>query len=102
MRWGWNLSRAAIPELWDRLSRWSAPCGGRALAEAGLRVTAEGTKGSGENIRRLASGELDFAISNSAAAHFGDRGEDGWGRAHPIRAVVTLAPNLATLLPRLH
>lgn len=95
------------------LSLGTAPPGGaffvvggalaEVLGEADLRVTAEATKGSGENIRRLASGELDFAISNAAVTYFAARGEDGWGRAYPVQAVMTLAPNVATFVaPRRH
>ncbi len=68
------------------------------LAESGMRITAEATKGSGENIRRLATGELDFALSNAAVTYFAARGEDGWGRAYPVQAVMTLAPNVATFV----
>ncbi len=95
------------------LSLGTAPPGGaffvvggalaEVLGESGLRVTAEATKGSGENIRRLASGELDIAISNAAVTYFAARGEDGWGRAYPVQAVMTLAPNVATFIsPRRH
>lgn len=95
------------------LSLGTAPPGGaffvvggalaEVLGEAGLRVTPEATKGSGENIRRLASGELDFAVSNSAVTYFAARGEDGWGREYPVQAVMTLAPNVATFIaPRRH
>ena len=58
-------------------------------------VTAEATKGSQENIRRLASGELDVALANSAISYFALRGEEGWDQAYPIRTVMTLAPNVA-------
>lgn len=61
-------------------------------------VTAEATKGSQENIRRLASGELDLALSNSAVTYFAVRGEGGWDRAYPVRTVMTLAPNVALFL----
>ena len=95
------------------LSLGTAPPGGaffvvggalaEVLGESGLRVTAEATKGSGENIRRLASGELDLAISNAAVTYFAARGEDGWGRSYPVQAVMTLAPNVATFVaPRRH
>ena len=95
------------------LSLGTAPPGGAffivggALAEvldqAGQRVTAEATKGSGENIRRLASGELDLALSNAAVTYFAARGEDGWGREYPVQAVMTLAPNIAVFVsPRRH
>lgn len=95
------------------LSLGAAPPGGAffvvggALAEVlsaeGLQVTAEATKGSGENIRRLAAEELDLALSNAAVSYFASRGEDGWGRPYPIRAVMTLAPNVALFVsPRRH
>jgi TRAP transporter TAXI family solute receptor len=61
-------------------------------------VTAEATKGSQENIRRLASGELDVALSNAAITYFAVRGEEGWEQAYPMRAVMTLAPNVALFL----
>jgi TRAP transporter TAXI family solute receptor len=76
------------------------PVGG-ALAEVlnahgeGWQVTAEATKGSQENIRRLARGELDLALSNAAITYFAVRGESGWDQAYPMRSVMTLAPNVA-------
>jgi len=91
------------------LSFGTAPPGGAffvvgsALAEvvneAGVAqrfsVTAEATSGSQENIRRLATGELDFALSNAAVTYFAGRGTEGWDRAYPVRSVMTLAPNVA-------
>ena len=91
------------------LSLGSAPAGGAffvvgsALAEVvnetgrsfGYSVTAEATSGSQENIRRLASGELDFALSNAAITYFAVRGSEGWDRAYPVQTVMTLAPNVA-------
>ncbi len=62
-------------------------------AGGGWQVTAEATKGTQENIRRLSSGELDFALANSAISYFAARGE-GWDRAHELRSVMTLAPNV--------
>lgn len=94
------------------LSVGTAPPGGTffvigsALAEAvnetgaafGYSVTAEATSGSQENIRRLASGELDFALSNSAITYFAGRGEGAWDRAYPVRSMMTLAPNVALFI----
>ena len=91
------------------LSIGTAPPGGAffvvgsALAEVvnetggdfGYSVTAEATSGSQENIRRLASRELDFALSNAAITYFAVRGSEGWDRAYPVRSVMTLAPNVA-------
>ena len=68
-----------------------------------MQVTAEATKGSGENLRRLAADELDLALSNAAVSYFAARGEDGWGREYPVEAVMTLAPNVALFVsPRRH
>ncbi len=61
----------------------------------GWRVTAEATMGSQENIRRLATGELDLALSNSAITYFAVRGEGEWDRPYPVQSVMTLAPNVA-------
>ncbi len=62
-------------------------------------VTAEATKGSQENIRRLLRGELDLALSNSAISYFATRGE-GWDQEYPVRTVMTLAPNIALFVTR--
>ena len=63
-------------------------------------VTAEATSGSQENIRRLAAGELDFALSNAAITYFAVRGSEGWDRPYPVMAVMTLAPNVALFLTK--
>lgn len=57
--------------------------------------TAEATKGSQENIRRLDRGELDLALSNAAITYFAVRGEGDWEKKYPMRSVMTLAPNVA-------
>ncbi len=91
------------------LSVGTAPTGGAffvvggALADVasrfgsgyGWNVTAEATAGTQENIRRLDQGELDFAMANAAISYFAARGEASWDRPYPIRAVMTLAPNVA-------
>jgi TRAP transporter TAXI family solute receptor len=66
-----------------------------APGDNGWQVTAEATKGTQENIRRLSSGELDFALANAAISYFAVRGSEGWDEAHDIRSVMTLAPNVA-------
>ena len=60
------------------------------------KVTAESTKGTQENIRLLVSGDgnLKFALANAAISYFAVRGERAWKEEHPIRAVMTLAPNI--------
>ena len=67
-------------------------------AEFGWSTTAEATSGSQENIRRLDSGELDFAMSNAAITYFAVRGGEGWEKAYPMRTVMTLAPNVALFI----
>ncbi len=59
------------------------------------QVTAEATKGTQENIRRLSRGELELALANSAISYFAVRGEGGWEQSHEIRVLMTLAPNVA-------
>ena len=59
------------------------------------QVSAEATKGTQENIRRLTSGELDLALANAAISYFAVRGEGAFDSEQNIRAVMTLAPNVA-------
>jgi len=66
--------------------------------EAGWEVTAEATKGTQENIRRLVSSELEFALANAAISYFAVRGEGAWETEHAIRSVMTLAPNVGLFL----
>lgn len=61
----------------------------------GWQVTAESTKGTQENIRRLSAGELDFALANAAITYFAVRGEGNWEAPQNVRSVMTLAPNVA-------
>jgi TRAP transporter TAXI family solute receptor len=92
------------------LSLGTAPPGGAffvvggALAEVlnaqgpeGWQVTAEATKGTRENIRRVTTGEIDLALANAAITYFAVRGEpEGeWEQAYPMRSIMTLAPNVA-------
>jgi TRAP transporter TAXI family solute receptor len=92
------------------LSLGTAPPGGAffvvggALAEVlneqgpeGWEVTAEATKGTRENIRRVATGEIDLALANAAITYFAVRGEPAgeWEQAYPMRSIMTLAPNVA-------
>jgi TRAP transporter TAXI family solute receptor len=96
------------------LSMGTAPVGGAfpvvggAIAEVlnehkssiDWKVQAKGTKGSQENIRRLASGDLQLALSNAAITYFAVRGEAGWEKAYEVRSIVTLAPNVALFIAR--
>jgi len=92
----------------------TAPAGGAffvvggALAEVlqatagdrGWEVNGESTSGSQENIRRLAQGDLDLALSNAAITYFAVRGTEGWDRAYPVQSVMTLAPNIALFIAK--
>jgi TRAP transporter TAXI family solute receptor len=73
---------------------------GASSGDKNWQVTAEGTSGSQENIRRLTQGELDFALSNSAITYFAVRGGEGWDRQYPMQAVMTLAPNVALFITK--
>jgi uncharacterized protein len=63
-------------------------------------VAAESTGGSMENIRRLDSGEIQFAVSNSSITYFAVRGEEGWEKKYEVRSVMTLFPNVAMFVTR--
>ena len=94
------------------LSIGTAPPGGAffviggALAEVlndfsgqdGWQFTAEATKGTKENIRRLSAGELDLALANAAITYFAVRGGADWDRPYEMRTVMTMAPNVAMFL----
>ncbi len=56
-------------------------------------MTAEGTKGSLENIRRLDNGELELSLANSGITYFAVNGTEGWDRPYPMMSLMTLAPN---------
>ena len=64
----------------------------------GWQVSSEATKGTQENIRRLARNELDFALANAAISYFAVRGEGKWEAKQEIRTVMTLAPNIALFI----
>ena len=68
----------------------------RNVEDKDWNVTAEGTKGTQENIRLLVSEEreIEFALANAAISYFAVRGEGNWKTEHPIRSVMTLAPNV--------
>ncbi len=68
--------------------------------ESGWRVQAKGSRGSMENIRRLASGEFQLGMSNAAISYFALKGEAGWDKAYEVRTVVTMAPNIALFLAK--
>ena len=96
------------------LSMGTAPVGGAfavvggAIAEVlnehrgdnNWKMQAKGTKGSKANIRGIQDGKLELALSNSAISYFAVRGESGWDKKYDIRAIVTLAPNVAMFITR--
>ena len=61
-------------------------------------VTAEATKGSLENIRRLDNGEIELALANSAITYFAVRGMDDWERPYPVQGLITMAPNVMAFI----
>ncbi len=67
-----------------------------AAGERPYTVSAESTKGSTENIRRLTQGEFDFTMSNAAVTWYAVRGEGEWaGEPEAITSIATMAPNVA-------
>ncbi|MEM7456186.1 MAG: TAXI family TRAP transporter solute-binding subunit [Planctomycetota bacterium] len=61
-------------------------------------VSAQGTKGTQENIRKLEAGEIEFGMSNAGIAYFAVKGDGAWENEHQIRSVVTLAPNVGVFV----
>ena len=57
-------------------------------------VSAQGTKGTQENIRKLESGDIEFGMANAAISYFATRGDGAWKTKRAVRAVATLAPNV--------
>lgn len=57
-------------------------------------VTAQGTKGTQENIRKLESGDIEFGMANAAISYFATRGDGAWKTKRDVRVVATLAPNV--------
>ena len=64
------------------------------------QVTAEATKGSQENIRRLASDEIEIAIANAAITYHAVRGLASWKKPYEMAAIMTLAPNIAQFITK--
>lgn len=66
------------------------------------KVQIKGSKGSQANIRRLASGQFELGMSNSAISFFAYRGESSWKteKKYDIRAVFTLAPLVAQFITK--
>jgi TRAP transporter TAXI family solute receptor len=67
-------------------------------SDTGSKATNEATKGSRENIIRLAKQEIDFGMSNAAITYFAVRGESDWKDPKAVRSVITMAPNVAQFI----
>jgi TRAP transporter TAXI family solute receptor len=61
-------------------------------------ITAQGTKGTQENIRKLVAGEIEFGMANAAISYFATRGEGAWEKPRDVRVVATLAPNVGVFV----
>lgn len=98
------------------LSLGTAPVGGTfpvvggAIAEVlnlhrgshNWKVQIKGSKGSQENIRRLAGGQFELGMSNSAISFFASQGGSNWQTegSYQVRAVCTLAPLVAMFVTK--
>jgi len=98
------------------LSLGTAPVGGTfpvvggAIAEVlnlhrgshNWKVQIKGSKGSQENIRRLAGGQFELGMSNSAISYFASQGGSNWKSegSYDVRAVCTLAPLVAMFVTK--
>jgi uncharacterized protein len=61
-------------------------------------VSAEATKGTQENIRRLEAGDIQFGMANAAISYFATRGDGAWKTPHDIRVVATMAHNVGLFI----
>ena len=66
------------------------------------KVQIKGSKGSQENIRRLATGQFELGMSNSAISYFASLGGSNWKSegSYEVRAVCTLAPLVAMFVTK--
>ncbi|MGE0705579.1 MAG: TAXI family TRAP transporter solute-binding subunit [Vicinamibacterales bacterium] len=63
-------------------------------------VSVESTGGSAENIRKLARGELAFALAKSAVSNAAQAGAAGWERPYSLRTIITLESEIVALVAR--
>lgn len=61
-------------------------------------VKSQTTKGTQENIRKLESMDIEFAMGNAAIAYFAAKGEGKWEKPHAVRVVATMAPNVGVFV----
>lgn len=64
------------------------------------KVQAKGTNGSQDNIRQLAEGDLQLALSNAAITYFAVHGGGDWNEKYDMTTVVTIAPNVAMFITK--
>jgi TRAP transporter TAXI family solute receptor len=64
------------------------------------KLQPKGTKGSQQNIRELAAGDLQLAMSNAAISYHAVNGKGAFKAPYEIRAVVTLAPNVGLFITK--
>lgn len=97
-----SVGTATIGGVFHTIGGAIADVVSRNMADQNWEVTAEGTKGSQENIRLLVSADsnLEFALANAAISYFAVRGEGAWKTEQPIRSVMTLAPNVALFVTK--
>lgn len=70
--------------------------------EHSWQVQIKGSKGSQENIRRLARGQFELGMCNSAISYFATRAQSSWKTEghYKVRAVCTLAPLVAMFITK--
>jgi TRAP transporter TAXI family solute receptor len=64
------------------------------------KVSAESSRGSQENIRLLAAGDQQIAMSNSSITYFAVRGEGAWDKKYDVKAVMTMFPLVAQFVTK--
>ncbi len=113
---GCNTETGGISGRRKFVSMGTAPIGGTfpvvggAMAEVlnefrgqnNWKVQIKGSKGSQENIRRLARGQFELGMSNSAISYFAYGGESSWHneRKYEVQAICTLAPLVAQFITK--
>ncbi len=95
-----SLGTAPVGGAFNQVGTEIAEALNNSEGEKDWKVQSQTTKGSQENIRKLSSGDLQLALSNSAITYFAVRGEGGFKQKHNTRAVATIAPNVAMFITK--
>ncbi len=66
----------------------------------GVVVTAEASSGSSQNIRMLDADQVDLGLGNAAVTFPAIRGAEGFDRAFPVQAVISLQSSVMTVVAR--